>query len=168
MVMVGAARASTLAQPGELRSEQDPSVSRRWRASCNRSAVARALSRGMHAVAVVPLGHSAAARIVVSILLLHARSRANAGARQTRPRTTGPRPERASPPSCYARSLPARMRACGVVSGNALSLNLATKCGPDSREARQNARVAQLSRGRGDYLASPAAPLNDADAVPFL
>jgi hypothetical protein len=36
------------------------------------------------------------------------------------------------------------------------------------REARQNADVAQLSGGRGDYLASPAAPLNDADAVPFL
>jgi hypothetical protein len=61
------------------------------------------------------------------------------------------------------------------VSRNSLSLNLATECGaglesvgPDSRGPRPNAHVARLLGGRGDYLALPTAPLNDADAVAFL
>jgi hypothetical protein len=75
--------------------------------------------------------------------------------------------ERASPPRCCARSLPARMRACGV--RNALSLNLATKCGAGlERGPAERSRRPGCLGGRGDYLASPAPPLNDADTVALL
>jgi len=51
---------------------------------------------------------------------------------------------------------------------NALSLDPATKCGAGLERGRQKAHVARLLGRRGDYLASPAPPLNDADAVAFL